>query len=168
MDLSIYITYNYGNNVFNATKLTNSRIGQENRNALAVASSDKRFMTINAAGKKVTDPVELAAINEGKTFASMHDSEQGSMYIHSWAIEDGSYIKLNNVTIGYTLPRKFVNKAGINNLRVYATGSNLLTLTKYSGFDPEVSTFRSGLTPGVDFGGYPRSRSFVLGLNITF
>lgn len=168
MDLSIYITYNYGNNVFNATKLTNSRIGQENRNALAVASSDKRFMTINAAGKKVTDPVELAAINEGKTFASMHDSEQGSMYIHSWAIEDGSYIKLNNITIGYTLPRKFVNKAGINNLRVYATGSNLLTLTKYSGFDPEVSTFRSGLTPGVDFGGYPRSRSFVLGLNITF
>ena len=167
-DMSIYITYNYGNDVFNATKLTNSRVGQVNRNALAFASSDNRFMTINAAGQKVTDPTELAALNKGKTFASVSDSEQGDMYVHSWAIEDGSYIKLNNVTIGYSLPKKIVKKVGINSLRLYATGSNLLTLTKYSGYDPEVSTFKSGLTQGVDFGGYPRSRSFVLGLNLTF
>lgn len=167
-DLSIYITYNYGNDVFNATKLTNSRIGQVNRNALSVAGSDKRFMLINAAGEKITDPAELEAINKGKTFASVYDSEQGDMYVHSWAIEDGSYIKLSNVTIGYTLPKKLVNRIGINNLRFYATGGNLYTLTKYTGYDPEVSTFKNGLTPGVDFGGYPRSRSFVLGVNLTF
>ena len=166
--MSIYITYNYGNDVFNATKLTNSRVGQVNRNALAFASSENRFMTINAAGQKVIDPTELAALNKGKTFASVSDSEQGDMYVHSWAIEDGSYIKLNNVTIGYSLPKKIIKKVGINSLRLYATGSNLLTLTKYSGYDPEVSTFKSGLTQGVDFGGYPRSRSFVLGLNLTF
>ena len=53
-------------------------------------------------------------------------------------------------------------------LRLYATGSNLLTWTKYSGFDPEVSTMGNGLTPGVDFGAYPKSRSFVFGINLAF
>lgn len=167
-DLSIYITYSYGNKVLNATKLTNTRIGQLNRNALSQASSEHRFMTIDKKGNKITDPQALAALNEGKTFAAYYDSEQGDTYIHSWAVEDGSYIKLSNITFGYTLPKKLVKKMKIEKLRIYATGANLYTLTKYTGFDPEVSTFKSGLVPGVDFGGYPRSRSFVFGVNLTF
>ena len=161
-------TYSYGNKVLNATKLTNTRIGQLNRNALSQASSEHRFMTIDKKGNKITDPQALAAINEGKTFAAYYDSEQGDTYIHSWAVEDGSYIKLSNITFGYTLPKKLVKKMKIEKLRIYATGANLYTLTKYTGFDPEVSTFKSGLVPGVDFGGYPRSRSFVFGVNLTF
>lgn len=167
-DLSIYFTYSYGNDVFNATKLTNSRFARDNKNSLAVADSHHRFMTINAEGKTVTDPTELAALNMGKDFPAVYDSEEGDTYIHSWAVEDGSYLKLSNVTLGYTLPKSIVSKVGINSLRVYATGSNLFTWTKYTGFDPEVSTFGSALTPGVDFGGYPRSRSFVFGINLTF
>lgn len=166
-DLSVFFTYSYGNDIFNATKLTNSRWAQENRNSLAITDRAHRFTYINDAGSVITDPAELAAVNEGKTYAGFYDSDNGAMYIHSWAVEDGSYIKLSNVTFGYTLPDKLVKKIGINRLRAYVTGSNLFTITKYSGLDPEVSTMSSLLTPGVDFGAYPRSRSIVFGVNVT-
>ena len=94
--------------------------------------------------------------------------QQGDNYIHSWAVEDASYLKLSNVTLGYTFPKNLIARVGLKNLRLYATGNNLLTWTKYSGFDPEVSTMKSGLTPGVDFGAYPLSRSFIFGLNVAF
>ena len=167
-DLSVYFTYSYGNDIFNATKLTNARWAQENRNALAITDMAHRFTYINAAGNVITDAAELAAVNEGKTYAGYYDSNNGAMYIHSWAVEDGSYVKLSNVTFGYTLPSKLVHKVGINSLRAYVTGSNIFTITKYSGLDPEVSTMSSLLTPGVDFGAYPRSRSVVFGVNVTF
>ena len=105
-------------------------------------------MTINSDGQKVTDPGELAALNAGKTVAAYHDAQQGDNYIHSWAVEDASYLKLSNVTLGYTFPKNLIARVGLKNLRLYATGNNLLTWTKYSGFDPEVSTMKSGLTPG--------------------
>ena len=110
----------------------------------------------------------MADINKGKTVAAVYDNEIGDTYIHSWAVEDGSYLKLSNITLGYTFPREMLSKIGISKLRLYATGSNLLTWTKYTGFDPEVSTMGSGLTPGVDFGAYPKSRSFVFGINLAF
>ena len=116
----------------------------------------------------MTDPGELAALNAGKTVAAYHDAQQGDNYIHSWAVEDASYLKLSNVTLGYTFPKNLIARVGLKNLRLYATGNNLLTWTKYSGFDPEVSTMKSGLTPGVDFGAYPLSRSFIFGLNVAF
>ena len=123
---------------------------------------------VNKKGELITDPQEMADINKGKTVAAVYDNEIGDTYIHSWAVEDGSYLKLSNITLGYTFPRKMLSKIGISKLRLYATGSNLLTWTKYSGFDPEVSTMGSGLTPGVDFGAYPKSRSFVFGINLAF
>ena len=89
-------------------------------------------------------------------------------FIDDWAVEDASYLKLSNVTLGYTFPKHLIARVGLKNLRLYATGNNLLTWTKYTGFDPEVSTMKSGLTPGVDFGAYPLSRSFIFGLNVAF
>lgn len=167
-DLSLYLTYSYGNDIFNATKLTNARWAQENRNALAITDMAHRFTYINQAGAVISDAAELADVNKGKDYAGYYDSNNGAMYIHSWAVEDGSYIKLSNVTLGYTLPSSLVHKVGINSLRAYVTGTNLFTITKYSGLDPEVSTMSSLLTPGVDFGAYPRSRSVVFGVNLTF
>ena len=167
-DLSIFLTYSYGNEVLNATKLVTTKIGAQNNNALDVMNSNNRWMTVNANGEKVTDRDELAALNAGKTVASWHDNEQGDEYVHSWAVEDASYLRLSNVTLGYTFPRQMVRKIGLSKLRLYFTGNNLLTWTPYTGFDPEVSNMRSPLTPGVDFGAYPRSRSFIFGANITF
>lgn len=167
-DLSIFFTYSYGNDVFNATKLTNTKSALDNKNVLDVASSANRWVLVNDKGEMITDPQELAAVNKGKTVASIIDNEVGDTYIHSWAVEDGSFLKLSNVTLGYTFPKAWLKKLGVSKLRLYATGSNLFTWTKYSGFDPEVSTMGNGLTPGVDFGAYPKSRSFVFGINLAF
>ncbi len=166
-DLSVFLSFSYGNDVFNATKLTNTKAGSSNKNVLNDVNSSKRWMTINSSGQVVTDPTELAALNKGKTIAAYHDLELGDTYIHSWAVEDGSFLRLSNITFGYTFPKNLIRKIGIQNLRLYATGNNLALWTKYSGYDPEVSTKGNSLTPGVDFGAYPRSRSFVFGINLT-
>ena len=86
-------------------------------------------------------------------------------------IEDGSFLRLNNVTVGYTFPIKSVLGIQMTKLRLYVTGNNLAIITNYSGYDPEVSVRTgtlSGLTPGLDYSAYPKSRSFLFGLNATF
>jgi hypothetical protein len=77
-------------------------------------------------------------------------------------------LRINNVTLGYTLPKSIIQKAKISSLRFYVTVNNLATITSYSGFDPEISTRRSDpLTQGVDFAGYPRARTWLFGANIS-
>lgn len=86
---------------------------------------------------------------------------------HSLMVEDGSFIRLKNLTIGYTIPIK-ENKY-INNLRVYFSAQNLLTFTKYSGMNPEISSRGgSGLYQGVDNSAYPVARVYSFGLNLNF
>ncbi len=167
-DLSIFFTFSYGGEVLNATKLTNTKAGRTNYNVLDVVNSSNRWMTINAHGEIVTDPEELAALNAGKTIASVNNLGLNDSFVHSWAVEDASYLRLSNVNLGYSFPRTKLKRIGVQNLRLYLTGSNLFVWTPYSGFDPEVSTKGNSLTPGVDFGAYPRSRSFIFGLNVTF
>lgn len=164
-DLSIFLTYSYGAEVLNATKMTNTKTALTNKNVLSVANEANRWITVNSSGDVITNPDELAAVNRGKTIAHLGDNGTNT-YIHSWGVEDASYLKLSNITVGYTFPKRIINKTGLSKLRLYATGNNLLTWTPYTGFDPEVSTHGSALTPGVDFGAYPRSRSFVLGINV--
>jgi hypothetical protein len=78
-------------------------------------------------------------------------------------------LRLNTLTLGYTLPNELVKRVGISNLRFYATAYNVFCITSYSGYDPEVSTMRrTNLTPGVDYSAYPKSRQFVVGLNLNF
>ncbi len=167
-DLSIFLTYSYGAEVLNATKLTNTKTALTNKNVLAVANSLSRWTNMNSAGEWVTDLNELAAMNQGKTIAAFGDNGSNNTYIHSWAVEDASFLKLSNITLGYTFPKQMISKIGLTKLRIYATGNNLLTWTPYTGYDPEVSTMSSQLTPGVDFGAYPKSRSFVFGVNVAF
>lgn len=167
-DLSVFFTFSYGNEVMNATKMIGAKTGSTNKNSLNVANSSNRWMTIDTQGNKVTTPEQLAALNAGKTVAVYSDSEEGDFYVHSWGVEDASFLKLSNVTLGYNFPKKMIRRVGLSKLRLYFTGNNLLTWTPYTGFDPEVSTMRSGLTPGVDYGSYPRSRSFIFGLNVAF
>lgn len=167
-DLSIFLNFSLGNDVLNATKLSNSLGARTNKNALGVIKSSNRWVTVNANGERVTDPDELRAMNQGKTIAAYTDLEDGDKVVHSWGVEDGSFLRINNITLGYTFSKALLKKAYIQNLRIYATANNLYTFTKYTGFDPEVSTRGNGLTPGVDWGAYPKSRSFVFGVNVTF
>jgi hypothetical protein len=85
-------------------------------------------------------------------------------------MEDGSFLRLQNLTIGYTLPKVWLDKAHIEQIRVFVQGTNLFCVTKYSGLDPEVDTrsSKNPLTPGVDFSAYPKSRGINVGLNIQF
>jgi TonB-dependent starch-binding outer membrane protein SusC len=129
---------------------------------------DGRWRNVNAEGEVVTDPAALAELNQNATLWSPLTTAS-SFYVHSWAIEDGSFLRLNNVTLGYSLPQSVFSKLKIKNFRLYATVNNIAVWTNYSGYDPEVNTRRgSGMTPGVDFAAYPRSRGYIAGLNITF
>ena len=82
-------------------------------------------------------------------------------------VEDGSFLRCSDITIGYTLPTSITGKWGMSKLRFYASASNLFILTSYSGFDPEVDV-QSGLTPSMDYNRYPRNRQFSLGVNVSF
>ena len=89
----------------------------------------------------------------------------------SWWVRDGSYVRLKNIALGYTFPKKLISKFKIENLRLYANIQNLLTITGYDGYDPEVGASTSdstGYTYGVDNGRYPSPTTFSFGMNITF
>ncbi len=85
----------------------------------------------------------------------------------SYFVEDGSFLRCTDITLGYTLPQNIISKAGMSKLRFYASVTNPFIVTNYSGYDPEVDV-QSGLTPSFDMNRYPRSRSYVFGLNLTF
>ncbi len=90
-------------------------------------------------------------------------------FISTAEVEDGSYLRLKTITLAYQLPRKSLEQFSMTNLRIYFTAKNLWTLTDYSGYDPEVSHFgQSATNMGADLGGYPSTRSFLIGLNIGF
>lgn len=86
----------------------------------------------------------------------------------TWHIEDGSYLRIKNITLGYTLPQTWLSHVGINRARIYFSTQNPFTFTKYSGYNPEVNMKGNSLTPGIDYGTYPLSKSFIFGLNLTF
>ena len=86
----------------------------------------------------------------------------------TWHLESGSYLRLQNLSLGYTLPRALTQKFKVEKLRVYVSGQNLFTITDYSGYNPEVNARPSkNLTPGEDYGTYPLARTYMFGLNLT-
>lgn len=164
-DLNIFVNFQVGGDVYNANKLEFTSGYTPNANLLSLMN--ERWTNINAAGQVVKDPAELAALNANAKIWTP-SKQANSFILHSWAIEDGSFLRINNVTLGYTLPTSLVKKARIQKLRIYGTVNNLHVFTKYSGYDPEVSTRRSsGVTPSVDYSAYPRSRSFIIGVNLS-
>ena len=164
-DLSVFVNFVYGNDVYNANKVEWTDGAFPNLNMLSIMKD--RWTNINAAGQRVTDPVELAALNANAKIWSPVRVQR--WWLHSWEVEDGSYLRFNNLTLGYTLPKNISSKIKMSSFRVYATVNNLGTITNYTGYDPDVTARRSDpLTPGVDFAAYPRSRTWVFGLNVTF
>jgi hypothetical protein len=176
-DLSIFLNYSYGSNIMNANKLEFSNAYGVDANMLAIMND--RWKVIDASGNLVQKqintttavgiaPDQLAALNANAQIWTPIRTTTG-FYPSSYAVEDGSYIRINNITLGYTLPRKLLQKAKIASLRFYATANNIATLTGYSGYDPDVNSRRnSALTPGVDYASYPRGRTFIFGVNLSF
>ncbi len=164
-DMSVFVNFSVGNDILNVNKILYTSGYSTNRNLLAAMRG--YFTYINDNGEYVTDPDALGELNkDAKMWAPERDLPRR---IYSWAVEDGSFLRINNITLGYTLPKAVSKKIKIDNLRIFATGYNMFLLTKYSGFDPEVNAVRSTpYTPGVDQSSYPKSRSFIAGLNIIF
>lgn len=149
IDFSFMFQFNYGNDIYNATRLyaTQSRNGR--RNMLAEVAD--RWTETNASN--------LVPSTKGYVTND----------VYSRFVEDGSFLRLKNVTLGYTLPKKWTQKAYIKRMRVYATGQNLFCISGYSGYDPEVSTAGNNpMTPGLDWGAYPKSRVFTFGIDLQF
>ena len=103
--------------------------------------------------------------NTGRTLWNPQDVTNN--LANSYFIEDGSFLRCNDITLGYTLPKDLTKKWGISKARFYVSTSNLFIITSYTGYDPEVD-IQTGLTSGMDYNRYPRNRSFVFGTNITF
>ncbi|REA61547.1 TonB-dependent receptor [Dyadobacter luteus] len=179
-DLSVFFNWSYGNDVYNTGKIQYNQFRRVTHgNLLSMMSMENRFTYLDVdgsytgtAGGIVTDLEQLAQMNQGKNIWSPHGMGDAQTVIHSWAVEDGSFIRLNNLNLGYSFPQRWISKLKMSQFRVYVTGNNLHLWSKYTGYDPEVSTSRSsgyqGLTPGVDYSSFPRSRSYTVGLNVTF
>jgi TonB-linked SusC/RagA family outer membrane protein len=165
-DASIFMNFSYGNKVYNANKIefTTQYLYRDN-NMLALMNDRWKWFADN--GAQVSDPDALRKLNADTKYWT---PPMGQYFLHSFAIEDGSFLRISNLTLGYTLPQSLVKRTkAISQLRVYGTVNNLLTITGYSGYDPEANTRRSNpLTPGVDYAAYPRSRFILAGVNVTF
>lgn len=161
IDLGIFMNWVYGNDILNANKV---RFTSQQTNLNLIAEAKDRWMTINSDGLKVTDPAQLAELNKN---AKLHKLTYGYTECYDWAVEDGSFLRINNISLGYSLPQKLISKASISKFRLYVTAYNPFIITEYSGYDPEVDS-RGPLSPGVDLSSYPKNRSFIFGLNLAF
>lgn len=166
-DISAAFNWSVGNDIYNANKIEYTSSSKYSfYNMISEMAAGNRWNNLNADGTICNDPTQLAEMNRNTTMWSPYMQH---MTFTDWAVEDGSFLRLNTLTIGYTLPKALVNKVKIQNLRFYVSGYNLFCWTNYTGFDPEVSTRRNtALTPGVDYSAYPKSRSFNIGLNLSF
>lgn len=167
-DLSANFNFSIGNQVYNANKIEYTSTSKyQYRNMIDIMADGKRWTNLDPeTGMLCNDPVRLAELNANTTMWSPYMSK---FVLTDWAVEDASFLRLNTLTLGYTLPQSLTKRVGINSLRFYCTAYNVFTITGYSGYDPESDCIRKdALTPGVDYSGYPRSRSFVIGLNLNF
>ena len=148
-DLNVFFQWNYGNDILNAAR------------------------TLFVRGKSEV------GYNRWKEYCGRWTPENpmsdiprvggwGSSQYSTFEVEDGSFLRLKNLSLGYTLPSKITKKFFVQKLRVYFSAQNLVTWSNYSGYDPEVSTKNTALTPGYDWSAYPRSRVYNFGINVVF
>ncbi len=169
-DLSTFFNWSYGNSIYNANNMifTSNPNQMPYRNYLNTMNSTNRFMTIdpnNTGAGIITDPVKLYELNKNATIWSV--AKRVQPMLTSYDVEDGSFLRLSNITFGYTFSKKVLKFFKISNLRCYSTFSNVWIWTNYRGNDPEVSNSSNQLTPGVDWNAYPRTISANVGVNIT-
>ncbi|MCH5600216.1 SusC/RagA family TonB-linked outer membrane protein [Niabella ginsengisoli] len=172
-DMSTFFNWVYGNDIYNTGRIQYNMLYRTTfGNISDRMNSSNRFKYVNEQGQLVTSLEDLAELNKNATIWSPFSMGGASPVITTDAIEDGSFLRMTFFTIGYTLPKKLTSHVGIASLRLFGTVYNAFVWTKYTGYDPEVSTTRSSayaaLTPGVDYSAYPKSRTFTFGLNVNF
>ena len=188
VDLAANFTFAFGNKILNLSKMEYTTVTEKTkmRNLISAMSFNNRYSLFSAEGQYMPDTYAQSALVFGDAyndFARQLDEMNAQKGANTYSpimshyvvtdqdMEDGSFLRLNQLTLGYSLPKAWMTKTKvINTIRVYVQGSNLFCATKYSGLDPEVDTrsSKNPLTPGVDFSAYPKSRGINIGMNIQF
>jgi TonB-linked SusC/RagA family outer membrane protein len=147
-DLSVLLQGNYGNKLYNALRAQLEIYSTVNN----VLGEFRNRWTPSNPSNEIPRATNLP-----------------SSVVNDKLIEDASYLRLKSATLAYSLPKSWIGKANIGKVRLFVSGQNLLTFTKYSGYDPEVNTYeQNNLYQGIDFGAYPSSKSWLAGVEITF
>ena len=187
-DLAANFTFAFGNKILNLSKMEYTTITEKTkmRNLISAMSFNNRYSLFSAEGQYMPDAIAPSSFVWGDDYvafanqldqmnidkgANTYSPIMSHFVVTDQDLEDGSFLRLNQLTLGYSLPKVWMEKTKvINNIRVYVQGSNLFCATKYSGLDPEVDTrsSKNPLTPGVDFSAYPKSRGINVGMNIQF
>jgi TonB-dependent starch-binding outer membrane protein SusC len=171
-DMTANFFFMYGFDVNNATRYTLSSFENNTNNYYNILPEFNenvrwRYADDVYGDRMVSNAAYVTQYQEVNAKATIFNPvDIGKKVTHSYFIEDGSFLRLQDVTLGYTLPESSLNRLKIKSLRVFLSGYNLFLWTKYKGYDPEVDV-QTGLTPGVDYNRYPRSRNFVAGINLT-
>jgi len=175
-DFSAMFNWVYGNDIYNMDKIVSTQSYRTTyanlRDYMNPGTSAWTYLD-RSTGEIVTDYETLKSMNANKKYWSPLTMPDNNPLVTSWAVEDGSYLRLQTLTLGYTIPKNITKRFACEQFRVYCTLNNIWTWTDYTGYDPEVnSSLRnsstSGLTPGADFSAYPKSLSWTVGVNLTF
>jgi hypothetical protein len=149
-DASVFLHFVYGNQIFNQAEYSYGRL-------------HTWFNSSTLARNRWRKPGDIATLHRA---AWGDPTRNGS--VSNRVLQDGSFLRVKNIALGYNIKTAGMKKAGIQNLRVYAAGQNIFTFTDYRGYDPEVNANGNDTTLGFDMSSYPQARSFSLGLNATF
>lgn len=162
-DLSVFFQWSYGNKIFNNTRKWMEEMRRDLQSTIGYNTTQEAF---NNRWRQAGDQTEYPGV-----FYDLRN--QNHFLAHNGWVEDGSYLRLKTLTLGYNFPTSFTDRLRISNARVYFTSNNLLTFTDYSGYDPEVNHFTAqglggNVATGYDYGTFPQPKTFVMGLNLSF
>lgn len=159
--LSVFLNGSYGNDVFNLLRMNLEGLDEGNINYLSSVLDFARVETNPETGEKyVSNP--NTDMPRPTSNASINTTVVSDRYV-----EDGSYLRIQNISLSYNFPKKWTEKMSLSNLSLSANVQNVYTFTNYSGYNPEIAN-GNALCQGVDTGGYPSPRMFVFGLNVEF
>lgn len=175
LDFSAGFTYRIGGDIYNTNAMYSYMGGKDTnlgQNRLSLMNDTYRIYDVDANGdlRLITEPSQLRVLNANAKYALPY-SQTG--IVSSDFIEDASYLRFQNLTIGYSFPKTWISKIGLTKARIYFTGTNLFCIDNYSGLDPDVNTKSSGdeggfPTPNYDYNSYPKARTYTFGVNLSF
>ncbi|RYZ96509.1 MAG: hypothetical protein EOP47_23720 [Sphingobacteriaceae bacterium] len=150
--MSIFLQGSYGAKILNYTKRSIESLRNVYYNQLSEVLTDR-----------------YSASNLNGTLPRYNEWHQNNILMSDRFIESGSYLRIQNISIGYNLPALWAKKAMLSAARIYVSGQNIYTFTKYTGYDPELGSYNNSFTQtNVDTGNYPNPRTFTIGANLTF
>ena len=168
LDLTIFINGSVGNKIYNYLVQENA-MPTLNAGMLAICNDYARVELIDPTGGRTLENMHVtnpgsAQVQRITAYNSNDNNRQSDRFV-----EDGSYLRVKNIALGYTLPKKWLQKVGVENVRVYCNIQNAFTITGYDGYDPEIGSYNQNVKlTGIDFARYPSQRIYTFGMNVNF